>query len=197
MNDSASRLAESYITQALEAVSQQDTARATQLVDRALLAQPTNQEALNLRAQLTGTAPSAARPISAPTAASPPSAYYGAPAGAPTQGGGTMSLPKAISTCFSKYADFSGRASRAEFWWWALFFVIAYLVSVFIDPVVSLIVILGLVLPTLAVSIRRLHDSDRSGWWYLLNFVPFGGLVLLLFYLESGSPYGNSYGPKS
>jgi len=197
MNDSASRLAESYITQALEAVSQQDTARATQLVDRALLAQPTNQEALNLRAQLTGTAPSAARPISAPTAASPPSAYYGAPAGAPTQGGGTMSLPKAISTCFSKYADFSGRASRAEFWWWALFGVIAYLVSVFIDPVVSLIVILGLVLPTLAVSIRRLHDSDRSGWWYLLNFVPFGGLVLLLFYLESGSPYGNSYGPKS
>ena len=78
-----------------------------------------------------------------------------------------------------------------------MFFVIAYLVSVFIDPVVSLIVILGLVLPTLAVSIRRLHDSDRSGWWYLLNFVPFGGLVLLLFYLESGNPYGNSYGPKS
>ena len=102
MNDSASRLAESYITQALEAVSQQDTARATQLVDRALLAQPTNQEALNLRAQLTGTAPSAARPISAPTAASPPSAYYGAPAGAPTQGG---------APCHSQRQ--SARASRS------------------------------------------------------------------------------------
>jgi len=56
MNDSASRLAASYITQALEAVGQQDTARAMQLVDRALLAQPTNQESLNLRAQLTGAA---------------------------------------------------------------------------------------------------------------------------------------------
>jgi len=67
MIDSASRLAASYITQALEAVSQQDTARATQLVDRALLAQPTNQEALNLRAQLTGTAtPIPARPLLPP-----------------------------------------------------------------------------------------------------------------------------------
>jgi len=198
MNDSASRLAESYITQALEAVSQQDTARATQLVDRALLAQPTNQEALNLRAQLTGTAPSAARPISAPTAASPPSAYYGAPAGAPTQGGGTMSLPKAISTCFSKYADFSGRAPRAEYWWWALFTLLAMVAAVFVDPVVYVVVILALLLPGFAVSIRRLHDSDRSGWWFLLTFVPLiGGIIMLIFYLQPSSPGDNSYGPRA
>lgn len=108
-----------------------------------------------------------------------------------------MSFGTAIKTCFSKYADFSGRASRAEFWWWALFGVVAYLVALFVDPVVFLVLILGMFLPTLAVSIRRLHDSDRSGWWYLLSFVPFGGLILFIFYLQSSSTGVNSYGART
>ena len=78
-----------------------------------------------------------------------------------------MSFTEAIKTCFHKYVDFSGRASRSEYWWFFLFTVIARLVAVFI-PGVGFIAGLVLLLPSLAAMVRRLHDINRTGWWTLL-----------------------------
>jgi uncharacterized membrane protein YhaH (DUF805 family) len=79
----------------------------------------------------------------------------------------------AISTCFSKYATFKGRASRSEFWYFFLFQFLISIVTQFI-PVINIVVAVGLLLPSLAVTVRRLHDTDRSGWWI-------GGFYISLF----------------
>ena len=78
-----------------------------------------------------------------------------------------MSFTDAIKTGFRKYIDFSGRASRSEYWWFILFTVIARIVTGFI-PGVGFIVSLGLLLPSLSATARRLHDTNRTGWWILL-----------------------------
>ena len=83
-----------------------------------------------------------------------------------------------------KYADFTGRAPRAEFWWYLLAVIIASIVARIIDNILgmnvmgpygplSLILMLGLLVPNIAVAVRRLHDTDRSGWWILLPIVPY------------------------
>ena len=100
-----------------------------------------------------------------------------------------MGFTQAIGVCFRKYATFSGRAGRREFWWFFLFYAIVWIATSFI-PFVGFIVWLALLLPSLAVAARRLHDTDRSGWWVLL---PFGlllaglviGMVLLILSGES------------
>ena len=93
-----------------------------------------------------------------------------------------MDFITAIKTCFSKYADFNGRARRSEFWYWYLFTILVSMFSSWI-PFASL-VMLALVIPTLAAAVRRLHDIGRSGWWVLLNVVPsiicFAFLIALL-----------------
>ena len=81
-----------------------------------------------------------------------------------------MDFITAIKTCFSKYADFTGRARRSEFWFWYLFTVLVSMFSSWI-PFASLVT-LALVIPTLAASVRRLHDTGRSGWWLLLSIIP-------------------------
>jgi uncharacterized membrane protein YhaH (DUF805 family) len=107
--------------------------------------------------------------------------------------GVTMTFIDAIKTCFTKYADFSGCASRPEFWWWVLFTFIAGLVLRQISYLVSFIFSLAILLPNLAVAARRLHDTDRSGWWQLLVLIPFiGWIILLIWYIEPGKP--NRYG---
>ncbi len=88
-----------------------------------------------------------------------------------------MSFGQAIITCFSKYATFGGRASRSEYWFFALFLIIIAVASGLMEVVaatrgVSEITFLVLLLPSLAVFVRRLHDVDRSGWWALPPFVP-------------------------
>jgi uncharacterized membrane protein YhaH (DUF805 family) len=100
-----------------------------------------------------------------------------------------------------KYAAFNGRATRAEFWTYSLLqFVVAVILwtLAFAAGIFGwvLLVIWGLAtfIPTLAVSWRRLHDTGRSGAWWLLSFVPFGGIVLIIFYLI-GSDGDNQYGP--
>ena len=102
-----------------------------------------------------------------------------------------MSFPEAVQTVLTKkYADFSGRARRSEFWWFALFNAIG-------SPILGLIVSLALLLPGLAVAARRLHDTGRSGWWLLLIFViVIGWIVLLVFYVTEGQPGDNQYGPS-
>jgi len=98
-----------------------------------------------------------------------------------------MTFGKSISTCFSKYADFSGRASRSEFWWWALFVFLGSAVTGVISQMLSAVFSLAILLPYLAVAARRLHDTDRSGWLLLLNLIPLiGWIVLLVFYIQEG-----------
>ncbi len=86
-----------------------------------------------------------------------------------------MSFSEAISTCFSKYATFSGRAPRSEFWWWYLFTWIVGIVLGWV-PFVGLIFQLAVLLPTFAVTARRLHDTNRSGWWQVL---PLGAMAVM------------------
>ena len=113
-----------------------------------------------------------------------------------------MSPTESVSTVLHKYATFDGRASRSEYWWWALFLIVLDVVLAVILAAISpkalillYLVILGLLLPSLAVTVRRLHDTGRSGWWYFIGFVPLvGGIILLVFTcLESQGP--NQYGP--
>jgi uncharacterized membrane protein YhaH (DUF805 family) len=109
-----------------------------------------------------------------------------------------------------KYAVFSGRARRSEFWFFNLFNCIGCFVIGFIAGFVSgyfrvgektaelapLLFILATLLPSVAVSIRRLHDTGKSGWWFLLSLVPFGGLILFVFFVQDSQPGSNQYGPN-
>ncbi len=113
-----------------------------------------------------------------------------------------MSFGDAVRSGFDNYAQFDGRASRAAFWWWFLFnFLVgiaANIVGLAIGTmyVVSGIVSLALLLPNLSVGVRRLHDTDRTGWWLLIALIPLIGLiVLLIFFLQESDSGENSYGP--
>ena len=112
-----------------------------------------------------------------------------------------MSFADAVRSVFSQYATFSGRARRSEYWWYTLFAVILYIIVAIIDsaiknPILGLLVALGLVVPSLAVAVRRLHDTGRSGWWILIGLIPLvGGIVLLVFECQD-SQGSNSYGPS-
>lgn len=115
-----------------------------------------------------------------------------------------MNFTQAVSTVLSKYATFTGRAARPEFWWFALFNVIASLVTGMVDQavfgheVVSIVYALAVLLPGLAVAVRRLHDTDRSGWWLLIGLVPvIGWIVLVYWYASEGTPGANQFGPPA
>ena len=108
-----------------------------------------------------------------------------------------------------KYATFEGRARRKEYWFFILFNVLAVVVLGIIDVVLgtssketglgllSGLYLLAVLLPALAVTVRRLHDTDRSGWWILINFIPvIGAFVLLIFTLLDGTPGSNRFGPS-
>ncbi|MEO7603268.1 MAG: DUF805 domain-containing protein [Sphingomicrobium sp.] len=107
-----------------------------------------------------------------------------------------------------KYAEFTGRASRPEYWWFVLAQIVVMLVAMFLDSMLGtdfggsgygliyLVVALGLLVPAIAVGIRRLHDTDRSGWWLLIALVPFVGAIILIVFLASeGTSGDNQYGP--
>jgi len=85
-----------------------------------------------------------------------------------------MTFTDAVKKCFSNYATFSGRARRAEYWWWALFAFVGGIVIGWI-PVLDVIFSFGILIPGLAVTARRLHDIGRSGWWLL---APYGTILL-------------------
>jgi len=112
-----------------------------------------------------------------------------------------MTFSEAIRSGFDHYVKFDGRASRSEFWWWVLFAILVSIAANIVDAVIgvmlfSWLVSLALFLPGLSVSIRRLHDTNRTGWWVLIGLIPLIGLiVLLIFYLETGNPGPNQYGP--
>ncbi len=101
------------------------------------------------------------------------------------------------------YCNFSGRASLSEFWWYILFEVILNFISGFfykLSPisyeVINVIIFLALLLPSLGLSVRRLHDINRSGWWIFLWLIPVvGWIILLIWYLKPSQPVPNEYGP--
>ena len=107
----------------------------------------------------------------------------------PYSANATMGFGEAIKVCFNKYADFSGRASRAEFWWFYLF---TFLVSLITCGVACLVFLI----PQYAVGARRLHDTGRSGWLQLLGLVPFVGLILIYWWVLEGDQGTNQYGGK-
>jgi uncharacterized membrane protein YhaH (DUF805 family) len=105
----------------------------------------------------------------------------------------TMTFIESVQTCFTKYATFEGTARRSEYWWFFLFnFIVSMLLGV-IATKVSYVYSLVALLPGIAVTTRRLHDTDRSGWWQLLYFLPIiGAIVLIVFLAQESRP--NRYG---
>ena len=108
-----------------------------------------------------------------------------------------------------KYAVFSGRSRRMEFWYFVLFNIIVAVVLALIDTLLgtttgvssfgllSGIYSLAVIIPSLAVTVRRLHDIDRTGWWIFINLIPLiGTIVLLVFAVTDGTPGSNRYGPN-
>jgi uncharacterized membrane protein YhaH (DUF805 family) len=100
----------------------------------------------------------------------------------------------AIQTCFRKYATFSGRASRPEFWWWALFIIIAIVALSIVNEKLAAAFNVATLLPYFAVTARRLHDTDRSGWWQLVGFIPVIGWIVLVIWLCQPGKQPNTYG---
>lgn len=106
------------------------------------------------------------------------------------------------------YVNFEGRARRTEYWMFYLFhviiiFALAFLMGLsaesdvsFVFLILLIIYALGTFLPSLAVTVRRLHDTNKSGWFYLISFIPYiGGLILLIFMVIDGDTGTNNYGP--
>lgn len=96
--------------------------------------------------------------------------------------GSAMTFPQAIRVCLTKYAEFNGRASRAEFWWFALFVTLVTGALGYVHENVAAIFMIAVLLPFLAAGARRLNDIGKSPWWLLFLLVPVGGLVVLGFY---------------
>lgn len=138
------------------------------------------------------------------------------------QRGAEPGLFEAIGICFSKYAVLTGRAPRSEFWWWSLFqFLIAASFDAMIIPqelrdlastlatgvippldsthatvqLIGTLFSLALFLPTLAVTVRRLHDIGKSGWWYFYGIIPLlGWFTMLVWLCRKGTEGGNRFG---
>jgi uncharacterized membrane protein YhaH (DUF805 family) len=137
-----------------------------------------------------------------------------------------MSFLEAVKSVLTNYVGFSGRARRSEYWWFSLFYEIVALVVMFAAISIGLItgaaapgatsearamaiggtmmiavgiaylILLTMFLPNLAVTVRRLHDTNRSGWYYLISLIPFAGILLLVFMVEDSTMGPNRYGPS-
>jgi uncharacterized membrane protein YhaH (DUF805 family) len=151
----------------------------------------------------------------------------GAGAGAGAYPSRSFGFGESVRRAFSKWSDYSGRATVGEFWWFYLFtalvtvgiYLLAVIAAVILLPsnrsgsgssssgggaivvivltLAFLVAAIALFVVYLSLAVRRLHDTDKSGWWYLIAFVPFGGLILLIFWIQAGTPGPNQYGPPS
>lgn len=122
----------------------------------------------------------------------------------------SMSMMDAVKSVFNKYADFTGRARRSEYWYWYLFTLISSLAILFLAvpfaiaesevglSIVGLLLMvwfIGTIIPTLAVVVRRLHDTGRSGWSYFISLIPIAGPIILIIWLVEDSHTGpNQWG---
>ena len=119
-----------------------------------------------------------------------------------------MSFMESIQTVFQKYAVFEGRARRSEYWWFYLGYSIVNAIlsglaralgtggAATAVAVISGIVALACLVPWIAVTTRRLHDTGKSGWWQLLYLTCIGGIVAFIFTLMDSQPGDNQYGPN-
>lgn len=121
-----------------------------------------------------------------------------------------MGFVEAINAFFARYTDFQGRSRRSEYWWSYLGLTLIYLAIMIVAGILSaiapvlgmvgyaayVIFLLACIIPSIAIGIRRLHDTDRTGWWLLISFVPLiGAIVLLVFFVMEGTQGPNQYGP--
>jgi uncharacterized membrane protein YhaH (DUF805 family) len=123
----------------------------------------------------------------------------------PGNKGNAMGFTDAVKSCLQKnYVGFEGRAPRSEYWFYALFYILVLgavgLVGSALGGMILMVVGLGLFglgffLPTLAAGVRRLHDTNASGWWYLLTFIPYvGGLIMVVWFCIPGTKGENRFG---
>jgi len=123
-----------------------------------------------------------------------------------------MTFANAVISVLSQYVGFSGRAGRSEYWYWILFVLVLFFLLSRIEVLVlapllgfeandsaagqplRLIASIALLLPALAVAVRRLHDIDRSGWWFLIGLTGVGVLVLIYWFVQPGTHGPNQYG---
>jgi len=126
-----------------------------------------------------------------------------------------MTFGQSVQTCFSKYVTFSGRAVRSEFWWFALFVFGGQIVLSWLDialfgttevgpgsvsgstdtPIFSGLFGLATLLPFISVAVRRLHDIDKSGWWYWIGLIPLVGFIILIVWFSTEGTRGpNRFG---
>ena len=111
-----------------------------------------------------------------------------------------MNFQQAIVSGFQNYVNFNGRAARSEFWYWVLFVFLVNVAANIIDAgvgtgIIGALVSLALFLPGIAVSVRRLHDLDRTGWWLLIAFTVVGVILLIVWDCMKGTSGSNQYGP--
>ena len=105
-----------------------------------------------------------------------------------------MTFSDSIKTCLSKYADFEGRASRSEYWWFMLFIVLVGLGASIVHEAIAGLFYLATLVPSIAAAARRLHDTNRSGWLQLLALIPLIGWLIVLYFLVQGPQEPNRFG---
>jgi hypothetical protein len=103
-------------------------------------------------------------------------------------GGVRMPIVDAVKACLTKYGDFNGRATRTEYWWFFLAVLLGSAAASLIALRVYALFSLATLLPMIAVGARRLHDTNRSGWWQLLALVPFGVILVIIFLAQRSTP---------
>ena len=110
-----------------------------------------------------------------------------------------MNFIESLQTCYKKFFDFSGRASKSEYWWFQLYNTILYILTfVFQNDLALLfsILVIANLIPVFAAGVRRVHDSNKSGWWILISFVPIIGSYIIVLLITDGSKGKNRFGPK-
>ena len=118
-----------------------------------------------------------------------------------------MTFQQSIQTCLNKYADFNGKASRPEYWWFFLFTLIVGVITGILDAVIfsgftetvgtgplRLLFNVAIIVPGLAVGARRLHDKNRSGWWQLIVLTGIGIILLIIWWASVGKNKKNFHG---
>ena len=114
-----------------------------------------------------------------------------------------MNFIEAIKSGFNNYINFKGRASRSEYWFWTLFCVLASIFTLLLDTFIvgdmdsapiNAIFSLAVLLPSISVGIRRLHDVNHSGWWLLLCLTGIGALLIIYWAIKTGSKEANKFG---
>ena len=110
-----------------------------------------------------------------------------------------MNFTESLNTCLKKYFVFQGRASRSEYWWFQLIVSPSYFISTILENEIAyffLGITLFTLIPAISAGVRRLHDTNRSGFFLLISLIPFiGGLVLLFFLIPEGTKGKNKFGP--